>query len=156
MSETVSKRSIVRFEGGINLGQIVQILMTAGFLAWIVMGYLNRVDTAQSDVRQLQADVKALRGDVTGQNEKLRIDVGAQLTALQAANNEQFRTLRTDIANLPEVRADMTQFTRRTDQADSRADAQSKRMDNIEKTGIQNAADMVNMLRTIGGARLPR
>ncbi len=135
-----------------NLGQII---VSIAIFGWTIMGYVTRVDIAQTSVAAAQVDIKALRNDMTTQIGGLRAELAAQIVALQAANNEQFRIVRSDIANLPEVKADMTQFNRRMDQADSRADAQSKRMDNIEKNGIQNAADIVNLLRIMGGTQKP-
>ncbi len=137
----------INFDYNINLGHIV---LAVAIFGWTVMGYVTRFDVTQSNVAIAQADLKSLRIDVASQLDKFRLEVTTQLSAIQIANNEQFRTVRADIANLPEVKADMTQINRRVDQADNRADAQSKRLDNVEKATIQSSADIVNILRLMG------
>ena len=119
----------VQFDPKVDLGQIVVALVAAGGVTvWAITSATHATD-ARSDVASLRADM-----------------------------NEQFHQVRLDIANLPDVQAQIVQMNRRLDQDDSRLDAQSKRsefveseqskhIETLEREVIQTRADLDNVIR---------
>lgn len=123
-----TKRMSVRFNPEVGLGQIINALIMASGIAYAIITYANRVDTTQRDLTSLHQEM-VTRFDTV---------------------SEQFRGVRLDIANLPDVRAELIQLGRRMDQADNRMGAQSNRLEQIQQMTIQNRADMDNMIRGRG------
>ena len=80
-------------------------------------------------------------------------EAARSVAALRNEMNEQFHQVRLDIANLPDQRAELTQIEKRLDQSDSRADAQSKRVETLERAVIQERADLDNVLRAYGAKK---
>jgi hypothetical protein len=119
------KRMSVRFNPEVGLGQIINALIMASGIAYAIVTYANRVDTTQRDLTSLHQEM-VTRFDTV---------------------SEQFRGVRLDIANLPDVRAELVQLGRRMDQADNRMGAQSNRLEQIQQMTIQNRADMDNIIR---------
>ena len=118
--------AIVNFDPKVDLGQLAVILtLASGGFYWAVTSH----DTAS----QAKDAVNALRGDVA---------------ALRTDTNDQFKQVRADIANLPDVRAQLVQMEKRLDANDSRVDAQSKRMELLEREVIQSRADLDNVIRS--------
>lgn len=126
-----AQRFQVRFNSEIGLGQILQAIVVAAGMAWGVITYANKVDMTQNDLHAL------------------RIDMTTQLSAIQLNVSKQFDSVRSDIANLPDVRAELTQLEKRSDQADNRAAALSERIGQVWQLQIQSRADLDNVIRTI-------
>lgn len=150
IDEPVNRRWGVRWSPEINTGQVVQAVVVA--ICSVVVGavYLN---TYTNQVDATKRDVASLKTDLVFQVASLRTDMGTQFMAIQTNNTEAFRRVLADIANLPDVRATLGQVERRLDQGDSRLDAQSKRLESVQAVGIQNSADIVNVLRIMGAKK---
>jgi len=144
--DAVNARLPFRFTSEVSLGQILQAAVVAGGMLWTYGAYQahekSSVETAQHDISELKSDMKT-------QISELRRDVTAQLTGIQTANTEQFRNVQSDIANLPDVRATLTQLEKRMDQSDSRAVGQGGAIDAAQKLGFQNASDIAGILRAM-------
>lgn len=138
----------VRFNPEISLGQAIQGLIVLGGvvvpIAWYVMTYAGRVDLQGQTIARLEVSVTsqltAQKADLTSQIAAQKAETAAQFNAIQLGMNDQFKSLRLDIANLPDVRAELTQLGKRVDQWDSRAGAQSERMNRLETLLIQISA----------------
>lgn len=130
----------VRFSTEISLGQVIQAIVVAGGFAWAVMIYMGRVDSTER--RQIDAEhsMSQMRVDVTSQLSAQKVDTTTQIAGIALSMNDQFKSLRLDIANLPDVRAELTQLGKRVDQWDNRAGAQSERMNRLETMVIQSNA----------------
>ena len=115
----------MQFDPKVDLGQIGVILALAGGLSYWAITSAGTAKVASDAAKQASDAVAALRGDM----------------------NDQFRQVRADIANLPDVRAELIQIERRLDQNDSRADALSKRTELLEREVIQTRADLDAALR---------
>ena len=97
----------------VSAGQIIQAVVVSLFgtaAIWLATNANNGAE-AQKSVDRLQTSITGQIGDV-------KSDIAA---------------VRRDIANLPDVQAQMIQMNRRLDQDDSRADAQSKRMEQMAR-----------------------
>jgi hypothetical protein len=123
------KRGGVKFNPEVGLGQIINAVVMAGGIVYAIANYTNKVDNTQRDVQQL------------------RTEMTRQLAEISVSVNEQFKGVRTDIANLPDVKAELTQLERRADQSDNRAGAQSNRLDRLQETIIQTSSDVAGLLR---------
>ena len=124
-----SGRPRVQFTWDVSLGQAINgalFLIPAFFL---IATYFARVNTTQGDVTALRADMVS------------RFDAASQTTT------KQFETVRADIANLPNVQAELTQLDRRQSETDNRLAAQSTRMEQIQQLGIQTRSDLDAVLR---------
>ena len=77
---------------------------------------------------------------LTAQIVAAKAEMAAQIAGVQAQNNEQFHNVRNDIANLPDMRATVVQAERRLNEVDSRADAQSKRLELNDRMAIETRA----------------
>lgn len=145
MSDAPPQRLLsVRFNPEISLGQAIQAVVVAvGFIVGVTF-YTNRVDTTAHDVGELKVDV-------TKQLAAMQISVDRQLTAMQLSADKQFASIKVDIANLPDVRAELTQIGRRVDQADGRANALSDRVGQALQQGYRNTADIEAMARASSG-----
>lgn len=115
----------VQFDPKIDLGHV----LTLGTVIVLATVYI----VSNQGTARIAADAAKQAGDNVA---SLRIDM-----------NEQFRQVRADIANLPNVQAELAQLEKREDQIDARVDAQSKRMELIEREVIQARADLDNVIR---------
>jgi septal ring factor EnvC (AmiA/AmiB activator) len=115
----------VKFNPEVDLGQLAVVATLIGGVALWAINSRDAAVHASDAVNGLRSDVASLRADT----------------------NEQFKAVRADIANLPDVRAQLVQMERRLDQNDSRADAQSKRLELLEREVIQSRADLDNVIR---------
>jgi Tfp pilus assembly protein PilO len=103
----------------LSLFSIIQIMIVTGSIMFGIFTYINKIDTAQTEIAALRFDM-----------------------------NQQFNGIRTDIVNLPDVRAELVQIEKRLDQADNRAANESARLEEIQQMAIQNKADILNILRS--------
>lgn len=150
------RRFAIQFDSKIGPGQIFNgLIMIIGF-AWIGSGWMhtNEMNQAsvQKEMKTTQDDVKALRLDMTTQNAELKAGMATQFAAAQIHNSEQFRGVRSEITNLPDLRAEVTQVSKRVDASDSRIAAQSARIEQAIQMGIQAQADIANLIRANSNA----
>lgn len=129
--------SAIRYDNGISLGHIITVLAVA--IPAVIM-YGARTDTNQEVLKATQVAVQTTKVELSAQIIAAKAEMAAQITGVQAQNNEQFQNVRHDIANLPDVRASLTQVERRLNEADSRADAQSKRAEINDRMEIETRA----------------
>lgn len=115
----------VKFNPEVDLGSLLVALSLIGGVSYWAVTSSNTANNAIQSVAALRGDVAALRVDT----------------------NEQFKGVRADIANLPDVRAQLVQMERRMDANDSRMDAQSKRLELLEREVIQTRSDVDNLIR---------
>jgi len=140
----------IRFDRSISLGQVVTSVSTAIIMLWVVFGQVAKIGINEGAVKTTEDTIKTLRVDLTAQVSAMKLEMTAQLAGVQTIQAEQFRALRADIANLPRLNVTIEQQDRRLEQMDSRANAMAGRVEAIEKASIQNAADIVGVLREIG------
>ena len=137
----------MQFDSKIDLGQVLVAVGLAGSVAFWAVNSASTAKVAADAAKQASDSVAALRSDMNDQFRGVKTDTADQLRQVQANTNDQFNRVRADIANLPDVRAELTQIERRLDQNDSRADAQSKRVETLERAVIQTRADLDALIR---------
>lgn len=129
----------------VTLGDIIT---AAAILGGVALYQVNNVGKAQ----QALDAVQSLRVDMTANVQALRVDMKESFVHVQS----DIGGVRGDIANLPDVRAELVQMERRVDQIDSRADAQSKRLEILEREVIQMRSDVDHIVpSTVGQVRQP-
>lgn len=111
----------VRFNPEVTLGHILQAAIAAAGVMSVIWVFAARVDTTVHDFTAFRTDVVGKIGD------------------LKSDMQEQFRSVRRDITNIPDMRAGLNGMERRLesmekrmDQTDNRAGAQSERISHIE------------------------
>lgn len=131
-SPPATKRFSIQFKPEISFGQLIYIIVTLvpliGGGAWVLTGYVNRIENTQASVTAM------------------RLDVGARFDAMQANVNRQFNDVQIAIAALPDFRAELGQLERRVNQSDDRASAQSARLDQLQQATASNTARLENMM----------
>lgn len=147
----------IRINPEIGVMQAVNAVILLLGLAMGAQAYFSKTNSNETEIRTLKADVAtqfaSQKSDMTAQIAAQKVDVTSQYTALQLSMNDQFKGLRLDIANLPDVRAELVQLGRRADQSDSRSNAQSDRMEKLETLLIQLQARVDNSIpRQIRGS----
>lgn len=145
----------IEFENKITLTQFLFVAGQGIFLLWLAFGYVFRGDQAVTDFNNYKtandATIKTLRADLSQQSANLRSEMLDKISAIQADRLLKYQAMQTTIANIPDMRAELSQLEKRSDQADSRADAQSKRMETIQSGQIQNGSDISAILRALSG-----
>lgn len=134
----ISRRLSFRIDPGISYGNIL-------IAAPLIVGIIYSVGGRDTDLKTTQAEVAKL----TAQIEKLRSDMAGQIAELKTSTSEQIRGVRSDIANLPDIRATMGQMEQRLGRDETRLDALAARIEAVDKAGTQNSADLVGILRNI-------
>ena len=134
------KAGPVRFSSDISLGQIIQAVVAgAGFL-WIASTYANKVTTTEAGLATMQASMSKQEASLAGQLASQKVDFAAQISSVSLNMNDQFKTLQLAIANMPDMRAEVTQLGKRADGFDNRLGAQSDRMSKFETVLFQLGA----------------
>lgn len=143
----------VRYENIFNLGHILTVLAVV-VPALVVYGARNeRTDANQETLKATQAAMQSTKVELTAEIVAAKAEMATQISGVQTQNNEQFRNVRNDIANLPDMRATVTQVERRMNEMDSRADAQSKRQELNDRMAIETRAKvdaLVNDVQRLG------
>jgi hypothetical protein len=116
----------IRFRPELSLGGVLQMIVVVSSIGFAVLTYATRVDTTQNSVQQLKSDMTSQFSNMT----------------------DQVRGLRLDIANLPDVKAEIVQMEKRLDQGDSRNAAQSARLDQLGNIAIGTRSDVDSILRS--------
>ena len=140
----------IRFDWSIGPGQLVTAVATSVMALWLVFGQVAKIGMNESAAKSTEDTIKVLRTDLTAQVAALKVEMTAQLVGIQTIQAEQFRSLRSDIANLPRLSVTMEQQDRRQEQTDARVNNLTGRVEVDEKAIIQNSADIVGVLREIG------
>lgn len=145
MTERTSRLPF-RFDPGVNLGHIITAVPSVILVVWFLSGKITTVDNTQSEMKTLKSEFGA---DMAS----FKLDVGRQFDAVRLQQNDQFKILRSDIANIPEFQATLKLVNQRLDRDEVRADVMSARLDDVAGKGVQNSADIVGILRTAGAAQ---
>jgi hypothetical protein len=146
----------VSYSPNISLGHIIVAAPMLCGLVWWAATYAVNGNTNADALREMksanataqvatQTAINALDTKFTAQLTAVRADLTEKIVGIQAQNNEQFRGVRSDIANLPDVRASMEELKRRADGFDSRLDAQSKRNELTDRSEIETRSDLKNL-----------
>jgi hypothetical protein len=119
----------LRFSPVINFGHIATVIAIIGSLLYGLSGYQRKIDNTVDGL----ADMK--------------LSVAAHIAAMQLRIDKQFADVQISIANLPDVRAEVSQLSRRADEHDNRAAAQSNRMDELTRVEAQMMGQLQNLTR---------
>lgn len=146
-----SRKPHFRLDPGISLGHIISAAPTLVLAIWLLSGWATKTDSTASSMKEYQEgttkQIANMRDSFSLDFKSFRSDVSVQINELKVNNEKQSSIIRADIAALPTIQAVLGEVTRRLDQADSRADAQSRRLDAVQATGIQTQADITAILR---------
>lgn len=140
------RRFGVRIDPGISIGHIIGAIPSLVLVIWFLSGKMSSVDNTQDQM-------KTFKIDLSSDWAAFKKDVGQRLDGIQALQNDQFKILRSDIANIPEFQATLKLVNQRLDRDEVRADVMSAHLDDVAGKGVQNSADIVGILRTVGAAQ---
>jgi TolA-binding protein len=139
------------FKFDVNLGHVlIAVPLLVGMTAYFV--------TDHTTVAMLSESVKSLASDhttvatLTENVKQLRSDLGAGFKDVKDDTKTQVHEVRTDIASLPNVQAQLIQMNKVQDQATARADQLSSRLDQTQRTNdiqdgkISGLIDTLNRL----------
>jgi hypothetical protein len=111
--------------------QIVQLLLIIAGAMWMVMGRFGQGEITAGSVSTLSTQL-----------DNFKMENTRKLDALQAA-----------ISKIPDLSAATAQQDRRLDQTDRNIATIGAQASSAERVGIQNSADIVNILRIIGARK---
>lgn len=130
-------RAGVRLDYTITVGHLIQIcLLLTGLASWLISSN-NRSDQAGKDLVVLQ-------DRLTGQIKDVRDTV-----------SEGLNNVRTQIAGLPDQRANLDQTLRRLGDVEQRYNIVDKRLGEAERATIESRADLNTLMRA-ANVPLPR
>jgi uncharacterized protein (DUF3084 family) len=132
----------VRFSPEVTLGHVLQGVIAAAGVASVIFVFAGRVNRTADQFDDFKSTVVA---SIT----ELKTSTKEQVTTLSTSMKQEVANLRLDIANIPDIRAGLSQMQRqldqldkRQDQTDARAGAQSDRMGKLESEQMQTRATL--------------
>lgn len=140
------RRMPFRFDPGISFGHIIAAIPSLVLVVWFLSGKITTVDNTQIEIKTFKTDIIS---DMTS----FKVEMGRRMDQIQVIQNDQFKILRSDIANIPEFQANLKVVNQRLDRGEVRADVTNSRLDEIAGTAVQNKADIVGILRSLGAAQ---
>lgn len=126
----------LRWNGEVNAGHILQaVVVGCGVIIWALVAS-SKADQTATELATFQRAIRETVGD------------------LQRQVSQGLRDIRSDMATLPDQRAQLSQIERRLTEGDARDVAQDARLSSVERQAIETRAQVDN-LRAASSVTLP-
>lgn len=120
------------FRFDVNLGHVlIAVPLLVGMTAYFVTDHTTVAMLSES-VKQLTSDHTTVQ-ILTDNVKQLRVDLAGAFKDVKDDTKAQVKEVRSDIAGLPNVQAQIIQIIKSLDQAAARADQQSSRLDQQQR-----------------------